>query len=315
MSKDCQIFVETLYGMPMDHKADQPFVRIGELSRRVGVSEHLLRAWELRYGLMSPARSEGGYRLYTLEDESRVKRMLDYLSQGLAAAQAAHAARVEFERGGSSSAGVEKIDLGAASILLKERLDQLDEPGAQSVLDRIFASHSVESVFREVLLPYLDEMGLRWESQSLTVAQEHFASNILRGRLAQLARGWGEGKGSTALLACAPGEGHEFALMISGILLHRAGWAITYLGTDTPMIDVIEVTTQTRPKLVLMSSTVPDRFAEVIPQLRHISSLTSLVLAGKGALPSIAEQCRATIYLGNAISAPEEIAKVIKTRN
>lgn len=301
----------------MDHKADQPFLRIGELSRRVGVSEHLLRAWELRYGLMSPARSEGGYRLYTLTDESRVNRMLDYLSQGLAAAQAAHAARVEFERasGESSSIGIEKIDLGAACILLKERLDHLDEPGAQSVLDRIFASHSVESVFREVLLPYLDEMGSRWETQSLTVAQEHFASNILRGRLAQLARGWGEGKGPTALLACAPGEGHEFALMISGIVLHRAGWAITYLGTDTPMIDVIDVATQTRPKLVLMSSTVSDRFSQVIPQLRHISSLTSLVLAGKGALTSIAEQCRATIYLGDAVSAAEEFAKVIKTRN
>ena len=61
-------------------------LRIGELSRRVGVSEHVLRAWESRYGLLTPARSAGGYRLYSEDDEIRVRRMLAHLEGGLAAA-------------------------------------------------------------------------------------------------------------------------------------------------------------------------------------------------------------------------------------
>src|SRR6186997_2953715 len=67
-------------------------LRIGELSRRVGVSDHVLRAWETRYGLLKPARSAGGYRLYSEDDELRVRRMLTHLESGLAAAQAARAA-------------------------------------------------------------------------------------------------------------------------------------------------------------------------------------------------------------------------------
>ena len=301
----------------MSDAADQPFLRIGELSRRVGVSEHLLRAWELRYGLINPARSEGGYRLYTIADERRVRQMLAYLSQGLAAAQAAHAAKLESERAGSGHMPPhsENLSLKQAYVLLREYLDQMNESGAQTVLDRLFTDFPMETVFRHVLLAYLDEMGARWVAKSLSVGQEHFASNIFRGRLAQFARGWGEGAGPAAVLACPPGEAHEFALLISGIMLHRNGWAITYLGTDTPIEDIIELTTHTRPELVLMSATVPERFAHVILQLRQLSALTPLVLVGRGAIHAIAEQCGAKVVEGDPVSVAKEIAKVIKTRN
>jgi DNA-binding transcriptional MerR regulator len=65
---------------------DPPVLRIGELSRRADVGGHVLRAWERRYGLLRPARSEGGFRLYTEADERRVRRMRDHLACGLSAA-------------------------------------------------------------------------------------------------------------------------------------------------------------------------------------------------------------------------------------
>ena len=73
-------------------------LRIGELSRRVGVSEHVLRAWESRYGLLSPVRSPGGFRLYSAGDEQRVRRMQFHLAQGLRAAEAARATITEGPR-------------------------------------------------------------------------------------------------------------------------------------------------------------------------------------------------------------------------
>jgi DNA-binding transcriptional MerR regulator len=66
-------------------------LRIGELSRRLGVSDHVLRAWERRYGLLRPMRSPGGFRLYSEDDERRVRRMQVHLSRGLSAAEAARA--------------------------------------------------------------------------------------------------------------------------------------------------------------------------------------------------------------------------------
>ena len=68
---------------------ERPTLRIGELSRRVGVSDHLLRAWETRYGLLHPVRSSGGYRLYSEADADRVRRMQGHLADGLSAAEAA----------------------------------------------------------------------------------------------------------------------------------------------------------------------------------------------------------------------------------
>ncbi|HJY97818.1 MAG TPA: MerR family transcriptional regulator, partial [Streptosporangiaceae bacterium] len=75
----------------MDASESSPLLRIGELSRRLGVSDHVLRAWEGRYGLLQPVRSAGGFRLYSEADALRVRRMQAHLADGLSAAEAARA--------------------------------------------------------------------------------------------------------------------------------------------------------------------------------------------------------------------------------
>src|SRR5919107_4592338 len=89
------MFVHGLYSLPMVAGDDRALLRIGELARRLGVSQDVLRAWERRYGLLEPVRSSGGFRLYTAADEQRVRRMQSHLARGLAAAQAAQAALAE----------------------------------------------------------------------------------------------------------------------------------------------------------------------------------------------------------------------------
>ena len=84
-------------------------------------------------------------------------------------------------------------------------------------------------------MPYLADLGERWQHGTASVAMEHFASNVIRGRLAGLGRGWGSGHGPRALLACPPGELHDMGLMAFGIVLNRNGWRIDYLGTSTPV--------------------------------------------------------------------------------
>src|SRR5512135_1737511 len=85
----------------MDPPESPPVLRIGELSRRLGVSDHVLRAWESRYGLLQPVRSAGGFRLYSEADESRVRRMQAHLAHGLSAAEAAQAVLAEDNRAGA----------------------------------------------------------------------------------------------------------------------------------------------------------------------------------------------------------------------
>ena len=89
----------------MDTPDGPPVLRIGELSRRLGVSDHVLRAWDSRYGVLQPVRSAGGFRLYAEADESRVRRMQAHLARGLSAAEAAQAVLGEDSRAEAAPAG------------------------------------------------------------------------------------------------------------------------------------------------------------------------------------------------------------------
>jgi DNA-binding transcriptional MerR regulator len=280
-----------------------PVLRIGELSRRSGVSDHVLRAWESRYGLLRPARSAGGFRLYSEADALRVGRMQAHLARGLSAAEAAREALGE-----DSEARAEPPS--AASELptaLRRALDAFDEPSAQAVLDRLVSDLSVAAMLREVVLPYLAELGSRWERGTASIAQEHFASNVIRGRLAGLARGWGNGHGPRAVLACPPAELHDLALMIFGIVLNRAGWRIDYLGASTPVEELTRTVEATDPALVVLAATRRENLDPLAAQLTGLARRVPLVLAGAGATAELAAAIKAQLLSGDPVTAAENL--------
>src|SRR4051812_2764781 len=255
-------------------------LRIGELSKRSGVSTDLLRAWERRYGLLRPSRSSGGLRLYSLADLERVRQMRRHLDDGLAAAEAAALAAGSRNAGGAGEAAV---PLDEARRELAAALDAFDEPRAQAVLDRLLAVASLDLFLNEIVLPYLRELGDRWRSGDASVAQEHFASSVLRGRLLGLARGWGLGLGPLALLACLPGEEHEFGLIAFGLALRSRGWRIGYLGADTPLETVAEVADSLEPSLVVLNAATGERVAALAPQLGELAQRHRVAVGGAGA--------------------------------
>jgi MerR family transcriptional regulator, light-induced transcriptional regulator len=294
----------------MDTPDGPPVLRIGELSRRLGVSDHVLRAWESRYGLLQPVRSAGGFRLYSEEDESRVRRMQAHLARGLSAAEAAQAVLGEDNGAGHGRAATPDRDAPAASELsgaLRQALDAFDEPAAQAALDRLVSDLSVTTVLRDVVLPYLTELGERWESGTASIAQEHFATNVIRGRLAGLARGWGNGHGPRAVLACPPGELHDLALMIFGIALNRNGWRIDYLGMNTPVEELTRTVNARHPDLVVLAATLPENLEPHVAQLTALARRAPLALAGAGATPEIAAAVGARLLTGDPVTAAENI--------
>jgi len=289
-----------------------PVFRIGELSRRVGVSSHLLRAWESRYGLLRPERSAGGFRLYSEADAQRIRRMQAHLANGLSAAEAAQVVLAEnrpadgatsnLPAGGGHEDGPAVAELAGA---IRQALDAFDEPAAQAVLDRLMSELSLRTVLRDVLMPYLGELGDRWAAGTVTTAQEHFATNVIRGRLAGLARDWGDGHGPRALLACPPGELHDLGLMVFGIELHRNGWRIDYLGASTPVDELMRTAEVRRPELVVLAATMPGALDALIPELSMLSQRVPLALAGAGAAPQIAAATGARLLMGDPVTAAE----------
>jgi MerR family transcriptional regulator, light-induced transcriptional regulator len=282
------------------------YLRIGELAKRTGVSPELLRAWEQRYGLLQPTRTPGGFRLYSAADEARVQRMQTLVSGGLAAAQAARLVLSGGEPAPRTVSGSATILEDAAGNLTAS-LDRLDEQAANTALDRLFSAYTVETVLQEVVLPYLHRLGERWEAGEVSVAQEHFASNLLRARLLGLAQGWGQGQGPGAILACVPGEQHELGLLAFGVALRRRGWRITYLGTDSPIGAVADIAPSLTPAVVVLLSLNPDNFLDHAREIEQLTKQVPVMIAGTGATPEVARHTQTRILDQDPVSAAETI--------
>jgi DNA-binding transcriptional MerR regulator len=288
---------------------DSGHLRIGALSKRVGVSPELLRAWERRYGLLRPIRSAGGFRLYSGADEARVQSMQRHLDEGLSAAEAARLAVAEPDRS-VPDRGVGKAHFTESAADLSAALARFDEPAAHAALDRLFSAFRLQTVLREVVLPYLAELGRRWERGEASVAQEHFASNLLRGRLLGLARGWADAAGPRAVLACAPGELHDLPLICFGLALAARGWSITYLGPDTPIATIKEAVVGRERPLVVVSAMSAKRLLAVQDELTDLAAHLRLALAGSGATKELASATGAAMLLDDdPVTAAERIER------
>jgi DNA-binding transcriptional MerR regulator len=295
-----------LYSLLM---AGDGVLRIGELSKRSGVSPELLRAWERRYGLLRPVRSGGGLRLYTPADVERVRVMRQHLADGLAAAEAAALA---LRAGVGDEAPPMALRPEAVRDELADALDRYDEPQAQAILDRLLAVATVDTLLSEVVLPYLRELGERWERGDASVAQEHFASSVVRGRLLGLARGWGLGLGPTAVLACLPGEHHDLGLIAFGLALRSRGWRIVYLGTDTPIEMVEETSRQLDPSLVVVAAVSSERVEPVVSQLRALAGRYRLALGGDAAENDALEASGALALSGEPIAEAARVTTLVQ---
>lgn len=279
---------------------DEGALRIGAFARRVGVSPELLRAWERRYGLLRPVRTDGGFRLYTADDAGRVERMKRALDDGLSAAEAARRALVEERPVGSG--------LDDARERLVAATQAYDEAAVHAILDDALAGFALETVLRDLVVPALREIGSRWESGALEIGQEHFATNLVRERLLALARSWGRGAGPLAILACAPGERHDIGLIAFGLVLRAQGWRILFLGADTPLPALTQAAADTGPRLVVVSAVEPERFDAEADALRRLARATRLVLAGPGASEPVCARLGIDRLNGDLVGAAELVA-------
>jgi MerR family transcriptional regulator, light-induced transcriptional regulator len=279
-------------------------LRIGELSARSGVTADLLRAWERRYDLLRPERSQGGYRLYSSADEERVRAMVEHLRSGIPAGEAARLVLDEDRSVGPVPTG----ELPAMSNDLRRALERFDDAGTQAALDALTASFSFETVAKDVILPYLRELGERWERGEVSIAQEHFASVVLRGRLLALARGWDRGAGPRALLACAPQEQHELGLLVFGLALRQFGWRITFLGADTPIDTLTAAAADLSPDAVVLVAFTPEKLESHRERLARLGKDTRLLLGGMGAQEDLAAAVGAELVSSDPLEAAKDLA-------
>ncbi|QFG67399.1 MerR family transcriptional regulator [Ornithinimicrobium pratense] len=313
-----------------------PTMRIGELATRTGVSVHVLRVWERRYGLLTPGRSAGGYRLYGPQDEWRVRETARLREEGMPAAQAAatalHASRElppelehlisptnstspsETERDGAGD-GLHDAGVSRLRERLLQAIGEFDGTAAQAILDVALEHLGVEGAIAHLVMPVLHETGNRWAAGRFTVAQEHFASNLIRIRLSSLSLTWDAGTGPIAVLACPSGERHDLALLAFGVVLGRTGWRVRYLGADTPLATLGSAVEALEPDLVVLSAVREQPLAEAADHLAELPETAAalgraqVIVAGPGATPEVAARLGATRLEGDPVEVARRLAE------
>jgi methanogenic corrinoid protein MtbC1 len=289
----------------------ETLVRIGELARRTGVSTHALRVWENRYQLLTPQRSANGYRRYSAEDERRVREMMRLRDQGVAAGDAA--ARVL--AGALGRSRPQDLDWLLGDLLAA--FTAYDESTAHAVIDAALVGHPLEQVLDRLFFPALRNLGDAWEVGEVSVAQEHYASSLIRGRMLGLgpelsrASRSADGQMPVAVLACTTHERHDIGLLALDLLLRRDGWQVTFLGADTPVPSVVELATDLGAALVVLAGTEPHMYAAQLEHhagtLADLPSGTTLAVAGGAATRAIAASYGALLLPPDPVVAAREL--------
>jgi methanogenic corrinoid protein MtbC1 len=229
--------------------------------------------------------------------------MVEMVQAGVAPNQAADAVR---SLAREPSAPITERAPGAERTALAAVLERFDEAAAQIVFDRLLSEYSLPTLITGVLLPYLRDLGERWSRGEATVSQEHFASNLIRGRLLGLARGWDAGRGPRAVLACPAGERHDIGLIAFGLALRAQGWRITYLGPDTPTENLAEATANLRPHALVLAVTAPEQLSGLTAGVAAPG--VRLAIGGAGSDPDHASRLNAVRLDDDLFQAANQLA-------
>ena len=209
---------------------NEPLYNIGAVSRMTDVAETTLRVWERRYDFPNSSRTDGGHRLYSQNEVSRLQWVKSRIDEGMQVSQAIKALHHTEQEGRvtASQSTIYTSPLNNAegfAIFYDKLLNALLEH--DSVLaDRIIAEaltiYTLEHLILHIINPIMNEIGLIWERGEIDIATEHLVTNFLRHRLLQWMRtGPPTYKVNQVILTCAPGELHEGSLLILGVLLSR----------------------------------------------------------------------------------------------
>jgi methanogenic corrinoid protein MtbC1 len=150
------------------------------------------------------------------------------------------------------------------------------------------------------------EIGDRWQSGEVSVAQEHFATGVLRERMLSLGRNWGAGVGPRALLACPPGELHDLGLVSFGVVLRDRGWRVTYFGPDTPIETIARTAADLEPAAVVLAALDAERFEAAATQVAALSRDVPVLIGGQGANDELARR------LGTQLLDPDPVRAAVQ---
>lgn len=257
--------------------SDKPRYNTKAVAQETGVPADTFRAWERRYGVPRPQRTEGGHRLYSERDIATIRWLRDRTAEGLTISQAIALMTdgTESNLGWLNTAvDTEPHTWDRLNSRLYAALVDFDATRAEQILGEAFAIYPLEDVFLKLVQPTMIEIGEQWHSGKISVTAEHFATQFIRRKLSGLFNTYNitDGRG-LVLIGCAPSEQHDLGALMIAVFLVRHGWQVVYLGSEVPLRDLLETVRQLQPDLVCMAATTTETAAQLLEVGRSVQTM------------------------------------------
>lgn len=258
------------------------------VAQKTGLSSHVIRVWERRYGAVAPQRSGTNRRLYSDVDLNRLILL-------------AQASRCGHNIGTIARLPEERLRVLAADCLQTRQctgiapdgfvttaldaVKALDSAGLEAVLTRAAVAIGNQGVLCRVIAPLVCALGTGWKAGDITAAQEHFATATIRSFLSQI-RPHSVTENTPRLVVATPsGQLHELGALLVAAAAGSGGWQVTYLGAALPAAEIAGAATQARARAVALSVVYPEDDPHLPNELRSLRKLlpaaVPLLLGGR----------------------------------
>jgi DNA-binding transcriptional MerR regulator len=229
---------------------------IKELEKLSGIKAHTLRIWEKRYSLIEPRRTNTNIRYYTDENLKKILNVALLNRQGI---KISHIARMNEQEVKAAIIKTSEKSTSHAALVdsLVIAMIDLDQYILESIMDKSIAKIGLKDTVSEVLYPFLDKVGILWQSGEVNPAQEHFVANLIRQKIISASDrlpNTFNPKAKKFLLMLPEGEWHELALLFAQYLIKEAKHEVIYLGQSVPYSDVLASGAAMQFDYILISS-------------------------------------------------------------
>jgi methanogenic corrinoid protein MtbC1 len=254
-----------------------PLYNTKAVAQETGVPADTFRAWERRYGVPQPYRTDGGHRLYSERDIAIIRWLRDRTAEGLTISQAIALMAKGNENHLSwltTAVDTEPHSWERLNSQLLTALLDFDEKRAESVIGEAFALYPLDDVFFKLIQPTMVEVGEQWHQGKISVTTEHFATQFVRRKLSSIFNTYtiGEGRG-LVIVGCAPSEQHDMGALLLAIMLVRHGWQVVFLGPQVPLNDLLDTIQKLQPDMVCLSASSIETAMELVDIGRVVTKL------------------------------------------
>jgi DNA-binding transcriptional MerR regulator len=267
---------------------------IRAVAHRTGLTPHVIRAWEKRYRVVKPTRTDSNRRLYSEGDVERLTLLRAATdsghSIGLIAALTTEQLRRLTSAQRSNSAGPAAEAHTPAEIIDRclQATRDLNQTALETALRDGGVRHGIQGLLRRIVAPLTERIGSLWRSGELNAAQEHFATAAIRLHLANAARSYAESETAPTLVVATPsGQFHELGSVLVAAAAAGHGWRVAYLGVCLPPAEIAGAAQRTQARAVALSLVYPKDDPRLPDDLRLLRELlppeVALVAGGRAA--------------------------------